>query len=101
MARNDNALPTFAMSTEQNEAYTELMDDIVELGANCVDQLPSPWVDYGEEGDPFLEPSSVYAVVMCSGCPVVEGCFVFAKTFRPTHGVWGGVKFRHKMGKIL
>ena len=100
MARNDNALPLFAMNADQNVAYTELMDDVVAEGANCLDITPSPWVDYGDEDDPFPEPSSVDAAVMCSGCPVVEGCFIFAKTFRPTHGVWGGVKFRHKMGRM-
>lgn len=99
MVLKTNGLPTFAMNAEQARAYSELMDDMEEQGANCLDQLPSPWQDYGDDDSAFPEPSAVEAVVMCSGCPVVEGCFEYAKIGKQNHGVWGGIKFRKRMGR--
>lgn len=82
-------------------AYAELHEDISRQGANCFGVTPSPFVDYGDEGEdePFVTPTAVEAVTMCSGCPVVEGCFLYAKLYKPKHGVWGGVLWRNGRGK--
>ena len=96
MAKKDDGLFNgWSMNPDATEAFKDLNDDLgVEKGL-CVGVTPSPWVDYGDEDDPFTEPSAVEAVMMCSGCPVVESCFIYAKQSKQVHGVWGGVKFRN------
>ena len=101
MAKKDDAVSAlWRMDTDQKLLLNELMDDMTEFGANCVEVLPSPWTDYGDEDEPFAEPSASEAAMLCAGCPVVESCFDFANKYRPTHGGWGGVKFRRKVGKF-
>lgn len=97
---SDDRLFAFAFADEEvAKSYAELHEDMNELGANCIDIVPSPWVDYGDEDEPFETPTAVEAVTMCSGCPVVEGCFAYAKLYKPNHGVWGGILWRNGRGK--
>lgn len=96
MAKSDDGLFSgWVMKPDAVDAYTSLQEELEEFGGNCVDVAPSPWVDYGDEDEPFAEPSAVEAVMMCAGCPVVEACFIYAKESKQAHGVWGGVKFRN------
>lgn len=99
MAKNDFPFPFSDASPDIVAAHDELLDDMSELGANCLGIIPSPWMDYGDEDEPFAEPSAVDAVMMCSGCPVIESCFMYARLSKPIHGVWGGVKWRNRREK--
>jgi hypothetical protein len=100
MATKDDRLFAFAYSNPQVAAlYSELHEDMNDLGANCLEMIPSPWVDYGDEEDFYPTPTAVEAVTMCSGCPVVEACFEYAKLYRPNHGVWGGILWRNGKGR--
>lgn len=100
MAKKDDGLfSAWVMPQNAVDAYAELQEDLAEFGGNCVDVIPSPWVDYGngyaDEKEAFPEPSAVEAIMMCGGCPVIESCFAYAKVSKQSHGVWGGVKFRN------
>lgn len=96
MAKKDDGLFNgWRMSDDAVVTFDDLNDELEEFGGNCVGVTPSPWVDYGDEDEPFAEPSAVEAVMMCGGCPVAEACFIYAKQSRQSHGVWGGVKFRN------
>lgn len=96
MGKKDAGLFTaWVMNADSTVAFNELNEDLVADKGLCVDVTPSPWMDYGDEDEPFPEPSAVDAAMMCSGCPVVESCFAFAKQSKQLHGVWGGVKFRN------
>jgi len=93
--RDDGLVNAWLMNPTVAKSFAELNEDLALEKGLCVDITPSPWVDYGDEGDEFAEPSAVDAVMMCGGCPVVESCFAYAKASRQVHGVWGGVKFRN------
>jgi hypothetical protein len=93
--KDDGLFNGWLMNSNAADAFKDLNDDLFVEEGLCVGVTPSPWVDYGDDGDPFPEPSAVEAVMMCSGCPVVESCFIYAKQSKQVHGVWGGVKFRN------
>ena len=93
--KDDNLFNAWVMKPDVADTYNALQDELEEFSGNCVGVTPSPWSDYGDEDEPFAEPSAVEAVMMCGGCPVVEACFMYAKQSRQSHGVWGGVKFRN------
>jgi len=96
MAKKDDGLFNgWTMNPNATEAFAELNEDLALEKGLCVGVTPSPWIDYGDEDEPFAEPSAVEAVMMCGGCPVVESCFAYAKQSKQVHGVWGGVKFRN------
>lgn len=92
--RDDNLFNSFRMTVEEAKAYNDLQDDLEQYGSNCGGVYPSPWIDYGVD-EPLPEPSAIDAAMMCSGCPAVESCFIYAKVAKPLHGVFGGVKFRN------
>jgi hypothetical protein len=93
--RDDSLFNGWFMNSSASEKFSELNEDLRADKGLCVDVTPSPWIDYGGEDEPFAEPSAIDAVMMCSGCPVVESCFAYAKASKQVHGVWGGVKFRN------
>jgi hypothetical protein len=99
MGKDDKLFAFTYSNAEVAKAYAELHEDMAEQGANCLDVLPSPWVDYGDEDDPFVTPTAIEAVSLCSGCPIVEGCFEYAKLYKPNHGVWGGILWRNGKGR--
>lgn len=86
---------SFRLPDDVQKVYNEFQDDVAEYGSNCDQDLPSPWVDYGDEDSPFREPSAVDAMVLCSGCPVFNSCAEFAAAHKPKHGVWAGIKWRN------
>jgi hypothetical protein len=83
------------LSGDEQAAYTDFQNQVELYGSNCADSIPSPWVDYGDDDEPFREPSAVDAMTLCSGCPVFNDCAIFAAHHRPKHGVWAGIKWRN------
>lgn len=100
MVVEDSLFNGWRLSDEELEAHVELLDDVEQYGSNCANVVPSPWTDYGDDGEPFQEPNGIDAAMMCSGCPIIESCFEFAKINRPVHGVWGGIKWRNGRSNV-
>lgn len=60
------------------------MDDFDKYRPKCRGDYR--FTDYDEENPP----SSLEAIEMCAGCPLMEACNTMANKLRPTHGVWAG-----------